>query len=76
MRRSVMIVYVKDLNRRDLASCIGGLNIGCGMNSAAGIFWSDLIDYIRIYNRAVSPLGLSHSNKTPNVVEELTELTT
>ena len=53
-------LYVDDIliaedTQQGLASSIGGLNIGCGMNSAAGTFWSGLIDDIRIYNRAVSP---------------------
>jgi hypothetical protein len=53
-------LYVDDLlvakdTQQGLEDSIGGLNIGCGMNSAAGTFWSGLIDEIRIYNRAVSP---------------------
>ncbi|MHC4538347.1 MAG: SMP-30/gluconolactonase/LRE family protein [Planctomycetota bacterium] len=38
-----------------LADSSGGLNIGCGSDSAAGTFWSGLIDDVRIYNRAVRP---------------------
>ncbi|MHC4579948.1 MAG: Kelch repeat-containing protein [Planctomycetota bacterium] len=38
-----------------LAESTGGLNIGCGSDSAAGTFWSGLIDAVRIYDRAVSP---------------------
>ena len=53
-------LYVDDLlvaedTQQGLASSIGGLNIGCGFNSAAGTFWSGLFDDIRIYNRVVSP---------------------
>jgi hypothetical protein len=53
-------LYVDDIlaaedTQQGLASSIGGLNIGCGMNSAAGTFWSGLIDEVRIYSRAVSP---------------------
>jgi hypothetical protein len=38
-----------------LADSLGGLNIGCGSDSAIGTFWSGLIDDVRIYNRAVRP---------------------
>ncbi|MHC4539453.1 MAG: LamG domain-containing protein [Planctomycetota bacterium] len=38
-----------------LADCLGGLNIGCGSDPAAGTYWSGLIDDVRIYNRVVSP---------------------
>jgi hypothetical protein len=53
-------LYVDDIlvaedTQQGLGSTNGGLNIGCGMNSAEGTFWSGLIDDIRIYNRAVSP---------------------
>jgi hypothetical protein len=53
-------LYVDDIlaaegTQKGLGSAFGGLNIGCGVNSAAGTFWSGLIDDIRIYNRAVSP---------------------
>ena len=53
-------LYVDDIlaaesTQQGLGSATGGLNIGCGMNSAAGTFWSGLIDDIRIYNRPVSP---------------------
>jgi hypothetical protein len=54
------ILYVDDIpvsedTQQGLGSSIGGLNIGCGVDSAAGTFWSGLIDDVRIYNRAVSP---------------------
>ena len=53
-------LYVDDIlvaqdTQQGLGSSTGGLNIGCGSDSAAGTFWSGLIDDIRIYNRAVSP---------------------
>ena len=53
-------LYVDDIlvaedTQNNLSSSLGGLNIGCGSNSAAGAFWSGLIDDIRVYNRAVSP---------------------
>jgi N-acetylneuraminic acid mutarotase len=38
-----------------LADSLGGLNIGCGSDLAAGTFWSGLIDDVRIYNRAIRP---------------------
>jgi hypothetical protein len=53
-------LYVDDIlvaedTQEGLGSSIGGLNIGCGFNSAAGTFFSGLIDEVRIYNRAVNP---------------------
>ena len=53
-------LYVDDIlvaqdAQQGLGQSIGGLNIGCGMNSASGTFWSGLIDDVRIYNRAVRP---------------------
>jgi hypothetical protein len=53
-------LYVDDIlvaedTQKGLESSVGGLNIGCGSNSAAGTFWSGLIDDVRIYNRAVRP---------------------
>lgn len=53
-------LYVDDIlvaqdTQQGLASSTGGLNIGCGSDSAAGTFWSGLIDEVRIYSRAVSP---------------------
>ena len=53
-------LYVDDIlvaedTQQGLQSSTGGLNIGCGANSAAGTFWSGLIDEIRIYSRVVSP---------------------
>ncbi|MHC4681621.1 MAG: LamG-like jellyroll fold domain-containing protein [Planctomycetota bacterium] len=38
-----------------LAESLGGLNIGCGSDLAAGTLWSGLIDDVRIYNRAIRP---------------------
>jgi hypothetical protein len=35
--------------------CFGGLNIGCGVDMAAGSFFWGLIDDVRLYNRAVKP---------------------
>ena len=53
-------LYVDDLlvaedTQQGLANSIAGLNIGSGMSSAAGTFFSGLIDDIRIYRRAMSP---------------------
>ncbi|MBN2314543.1 MAG: hypothetical protein JXM79_11480 [Sedimentisphaerales bacterium] len=53
-------LYVDDIlaaesTQKGLGSADGGLNIGCGMNSAPGTFWSSLIDEIRIYDRPLSP---------------------
>jgi hypothetical protein len=48
-------ILVAEDTQKGLGSSIGGLNIGCGSNSAAGTFWSGLIDDIRIYNRVVIP---------------------
>jgi len=38
-----------------LAGSVNGLYIGCGKAMELEIFWSGLIDDVRIYNRAVSP---------------------
>jgi hypothetical protein len=53
-------LYVDDIlaaesTQQGLGSATGRLNIGCGMNSGAGTFWSGLIDDVRIYNRVVTP---------------------
>jgi hypothetical protein len=48
-------ILVAEDTRQGLSSSVGGLNIGCGSDSAAGTFWAGLIDDVRIYNRAVSP---------------------
>jgi hypothetical protein len=53
-------LYVDDIlvaedTQNNLSSSLGGLNIGCGSNSAVGTFWSGLIDDVRIYNRVVRP---------------------
>ncbi|UCC99568.1 MAG: PD40 domain-containing protein, partial [Phycisphaerales bacterium] len=53
-------IYVDDAlvaedSQPGLADSLGGLNIGCGSDLAAGTFWSGLIDDVRIYNRAVRP---------------------
>jgi len=53
-------LYVDDIlvaedTQNGLGRSIGGLNIGCGSNSAAETFWSGLIDDVRIYNRVVIP---------------------
>jgi N-acetylneuraminic acid mutarotase len=57
---SYRMLYIDDIliaedTQNGLGSSIGGLNIGCGSNSAAGTFWSGLIDDVRIYNRALRP---------------------
>ncbi|MHC4701589.1 MAG: LamG-like jellyroll fold domain-containing protein, partial [Planctomycetota bacterium] len=54
------VIYVDDIpvaedTQTGLESSVGGLKIGCGIDPAAGTFWSGLIDEVRIYNRAVSP---------------------
>jgi hypothetical protein len=38
-----------------LASCSGGLNIGCDTDQTAGTFFTGLIDDVRIYNRTIQP---------------------
>jgi len=53
-------LYVDDTlvaedTQNNLSSSLGGLNIGCGCNSATSTFWSGLIDDVRIYNRPVRP---------------------
>ena len=48
-------VLVAEDTQNNLSSSLGGLNIGCGSNSAADTFWSGLINDVRIYNRAVQP---------------------
>jgi hypothetical protein len=53
-------LYVDDIlaamdTQKGLASSMGGLNIGCGSDSAAETFFSGLIDDVRIYRRAVQP---------------------
>ena len=57
LNRSLYVddILVAEDTQQGLASSIVGLNIGCGTDSAAGTFWSGLIDDVRIYNRAVSP---------------------
>jgi hypothetical protein len=54
------ILYVDDIEvTRDTASNLeaegGGLYIGAGSSLELGIFWSGLIDDVRIYRRVVSP---------------------
>jgi len=54
------VLYVDDApvaenTQRDLEGCVDGLNIGGGTDSAAGTYWSGMIDNVRIYNRAVNP---------------------
>jgi hypothetical protein len=39
-----------------LAGSAGGLNIGCGRDMTPGTFWEGLIDEVRIYNQATTPL--------------------
>ena len=52
------VIYVDDIpvaedTQTGLESSAGGLRIGCGIDPAAGTFWSGLIDDVRIYDRAV-----------------------
>ena len=54
------VIYVDDIpvaedTQTGLEGSIGGLRIGCGIDPAAGTFWSGLIDDVRVYNRAVTP---------------------
>jgi N-acetylneuraminic acid mutarotase len=48
-------ILIAEDTQNGLARSIGGLNIGCGSNSAAGTFWSGMIDDVRIYSRVVIP---------------------
>jgi hypothetical protein len=48
-------VLVAEDTQSGLASCLGGLNIGCGKNMTAGSFWTGLLDDVRLYNQAVKP---------------------
>jgi hypothetical protein len=48
-------ILVAEDAQNGLARSIGGLNIGCGNNGAAGTFWFGMIDDVRIYSRAVIP---------------------
>jgi len=48
-------ILVAEDTQPGLSSAVGGLNIGCGSDSAAGTFWAGLIDDVRIYNRALIP---------------------
>ena len=47
-------ILVAEDTQQGLNSSVGGLNIGCGSNAAAGTFFSGLIDDVRIYNKALS----------------------
>jgi hypothetical protein len=54
------VIYVDDIpvaedTQPNLKSSTGGLKIGCGVEPAAGTYWSGMIDEVRIYNRAVHP---------------------
>ncbi|MHC4541769.1 MAG: LamG-like jellyroll fold domain-containing protein [Planctomycetota bacterium] len=57
MYRSLYVddTLVAEDSQPGLADSLGGLNIGCGSDLAAGTFFSGLIDDVRIYSRAVSP---------------------
>jgi len=49
------VLYVDDIlvaedSQQGLESSVGGLNIGCGINPAAGTFWSGVIDDVRIHS--------------------------
>ncbi len=48
-------ILVAEDAQKNLYSSFGGLNIGCGSNSAAETYWCGLIDDVRVYNRAVKP---------------------
>jgi hypothetical protein len=57
---SVRSLYVDDILVAEgadiaLADSDGGLNISCGKNMTPAIFFTGLIDDVRIYNRAVRP---------------------
>ena len=51
------MIYVDDIPvAEDIQQgSVGGLNIGCEIDPAAGTFWSGMIDEVRIYGRAVRP---------------------
>ncbi|MHC4432846.1 MAG: LamG-like jellyroll fold domain-containing protein [Planctomycetota bacterium] len=58
--RSNRVLYVDDVavigdTQEDLIGSNAGLHIGAARALGPGLFWSGLIDDIRIYNRAVSP---------------------
>ena len=46
---------VAEDTQSSLASCTGGLNIGCGKDMGPSTFFSGLIDDVRVYSRAVQP---------------------
>jgi hypothetical protein len=46
---------VDEESQSGLVDSLGGLNIGCGSDLAAGTFFSGLIDDVRIYSRAITP---------------------
>lgn len=48
------ILVAKDTDTALIASS-GGLNIGCGAIMLPTTFWKDLIDDVRVYDRAVKP---------------------
>ena len=48
-------VRVAEDTQDRLASCSGGLHVGCDRSVTSGTFFTGLIDDIRIYNRAVRP---------------------
>jgi hypothetical protein len=54
------VIYVDGIpvaedTQQGLEGSVGGLKIGCGIDPAAGTFWSGLIDDVCIYNRVVYP---------------------
>jgi hypothetical protein len=49
------VVVAQDTQAGGPPACTGGLYIGAGKGLEPGIFWSGLIDDVRIYNRAVKP---------------------
>ncbi len=46
---------VAEDTQSSLASCTGGLNIGCGKDMTPGSFFTGLIDDVRVYDRVVRP---------------------
>jgi hypothetical protein len=48
-------IVVAEDTQSDVTACLGGLNIGCGVDMTPGTLWNGLVDDVRIYSRAVRP---------------------
>ena len=46
-------VLVAEDTQSRMSGCYGGLNIGCDQDMVGGMFFTGLIDEVRVYNRAV-----------------------